>query len=84
MLIPRMRIARGHGALPTQTHEGDDEMTLTDLRELFSYNTWANEQVIQSISTLSPSDFGQDLKSSHRSIRSQQNQLIPIYIRAAA
>lgn len=44
-------------------------MTLNDLRELYDYNIWANEQVIQSISGLSASIFEQDLKSSHGSIR---------------
>jgi uncharacterized damage-inducible protein DinB len=44
-------------------------MTLKDLQELYAYNAWANEQVIQSITGISSEVFEQDLKSSHRSIR---------------
>ena len=44
-------------------------MTLNDLRELYAYNAWANEQVIQSIAGLSTEAFCQDLKASHGSIR---------------
>ncbi len=44
-------------------------MTLADLRELYSYNTWANEEVRQSIRGLTPEIFVQDLRTSYRSIR---------------
>jgi len=44
-------------------------MTLKDLQELYAYNAWANEQVIQSITGISKEVFEQDLMSSHRSIR---------------
>ena len=44
-------------------------MTLMDLQELYDYNSWANDLVIQSIQGLSGEVFTRDLKSSHRSIR---------------
>jgi uncharacterized damage-inducible protein DinB len=44
-------------------------MTLTDLRELYAYNAWANEEVRQSIRGLGPEIFSKDLSASYRSIR---------------
>jgi len=44
-------------------------MTLSDLRELYAYNAWANEQVVQAIAGLSTETFCRDLKSSYHSIR---------------
>ena len=42
---------------------------LTEIKELFNYNTWANGRVFESVSHLSPEEFNRDLKSSFPSIR---------------
>lgn len=43
---------------------------------LYRYNAWANEQVLDAASQLSPADFSRDLKSSHRSIRDTLTHII--------
>src|SRR5262245_25568663 len=51
-------------------------MILKDLQDLYAYNAWANEQVIQSITGLSSEIFEQDLKSSHGSIRGTVTHIV--------
>jgi len=44
-------------------------MDLTTMGELYRYNSWANEKVLDAVSRASRVDFTRDLKSSHGSIR---------------
>jgi uncharacterized damage-inducible protein DinB len=44
-------------------------MAWDDLKDLYDYNAWANEEVRQVIRGLDKEVFSQDLKSSHRSLR---------------
>jgi uncharacterized damage-inducible protein DinB len=44
-------------------------MTTIEAQELFSYNRWANQQVLAAVQPLSAADFVRDLKSSFPSIR---------------
>ena len=40
-------------------------MTTQDIKQLFSYNTWANNRIFEVVSQLSPVQYFQDLKSSY-------------------
>lgn len=42
---------------------------LSDIKELFDYNTWATQRVFGPVCALSPEEFQRDLKSSFPSIR---------------
>lgn len=44
-------------------------MDLTTIGELYRYNSWANDQVLDAVSRVSQGDFTRDLKSSHGSTR---------------
>lgn len=44
-------------------------MDLATIGELYRYNGWANDQVLDAVSRLSQADFTRDLKSSHGSTR---------------
>jgi len=40
-------------------------MTTQDIKQLFSYNRWANNRIFEAVSQLSPEQYFQDLKSSY-------------------
>jgi len=44
-------------------------MTKNDIQLLFAYDRWANNRVLQAVSTLSPEQFTRDLGGSLRSVR---------------
>jgi uncharacterized damage-inducible protein DinB len=44
-------------------------MTRDDIRLLYEYDRWANNRVLQSVSTLSAEEFTRDLGGSFRSVR---------------
>jgi uncharacterized damage-inducible protein DinB len=44
-------------------------MDVNDLRDLFEYNAWANQQMLEACALLSTEQFTRDMKSSFASIR---------------
>ena len=44
-------------------------MTRDDIQLLYEYDRWANDSVLQAVSTLSPEEFTRDLGGSLRSVR---------------
>ena len=44
-------------------------MTKDDIQLLYEYDRWANNSVLQAVSTLSPEEFTRDLGGSLRSVR---------------
>jgi len=44
-------------------------MNKRDIEYLYEYNRWANAQVLDAVSKLTPEQFTRDLQSSHRSVR---------------
>jgi uncharacterized damage-inducible protein DinB len=44
-------------------------MTKDDIQLLYEYDRWANNRVLQAVSTLSPEEFTRDLGGSFRSVR---------------
>jgi uncharacterized damage-inducible protein DinB len=44
-------------------------MTKGDIQLLYEYDRWANNRVLQAVSTLSPEQFTRDLGGSFRSVR---------------
>ncbi len=44
-------------------------MTKKDIELLLTYNRWANQQSLSATARLTPQEFVQDLRSSHRSVR---------------
>lgn len=45
------------------------EGALGELRELFAYNRWANERILDAVAPLEAEEFTRDLRSSYPSIR---------------
>lgn len=43
-------------------------MDVTEARELFDYNAWANRRLFDGLDALSPEEYGRDLRSSHGGI----------------
>jgi uncharacterized damage-inducible protein DinB len=43
-------------------------MNTSDIKQLYIYNTWANERIFEVVSQLTSEQYVQDLKSSHRGI----------------
>lgn len=42
---------------------------ITEIRELYAFNRWANQRVLESLASLSAEEFSRDMKSSHPSVR---------------
>ncbi len=51
-------------------------MDLAAIGALYRYGSWANEQVLDAVSRLTPADFTRDLKSSYGSIRNTLTHLL--------
>jgi len=46
------------------------------IQELYRYNQWANGQVFEAVSRLTPEEFAKDLGSSHRSVRDTLTHIV--------
>lgn len=44
-------------------------MTVDDIRTLFAFNRWANDEILAACRSLEHEDFARDLRTSYRSIR---------------
>lgn len=44
-------------------------MNRQDIQDLYEYNRWANDRVLDAVSKLTPEQFTKDLQSSHGSVR---------------
>ena len=42
---------------------------ITEIRELYAFNRWANQRMLDALAALSAEEFSRDLKSSHPSVR---------------
>jgi uncharacterized damage-inducible protein DinB len=51
-------------------------MDLTTIGELFRYNSWANEQVLDAVAPVPQADFTRDLKNSYGSIRDTLTHIV--------
>src|SRR5262245_34782018 len=51
-------------------------MNAEDIRELYRYNQWANDRVLEAAAKLSVPDFTKDLGSSYRSVRDTLTHIV--------
>lgn len=49
---------------------------LTEIRELYAYNEWANKRMFEAVRRLSPDEFGREIKSSFPSVRETMQHMI--------
>ena len=49
---------------------------LTEIRELYAYNEWANKRMFDAVQRLSPDEFGREIKSSFPSVRETMQHMI--------
>ena len=52
-----------------QRKAGDKAMTPEDIRYLYEYNAWANDQIFDAAAALSAEQFTKDLATSHQSVQ---------------
>ncbi|TAK65234.1 MAG: hypothetical protein EPO24_02760 [Bacteroidetes bacterium] len=51
-------------------------MTLSDIKTLYAYNTWANNKIFEALSQLTDEQYMQDMKSSHGGIHGTLTHLV--------